>query len=252
MILDVGVGSATGLVRKVNQDAIFCAHLPSVGLFAVADGMGGHYQGEVASGRVVTGLSRWWEQNRAQIEMLPFYTVVESLEKEIRNINIAVTEHYQGLGQIGGCTVCALFIHHNAYASFNIGDSRLYLCEKRKMKLLTIDDIWENLPQVRQMADTMDLSGDSRRGKLSKAVGLAKDTSASILTNAIEKKMVFFLCSDGVYKYLSERQLCDLLRKVKKAGDAVSANKKIQEIVYQNKAPDNLSMITVLTAEEAF
>ena len=246
MILDVDSDSMIGLVRKVNQDAVFSAFLYSVGLFAVADGMGGHFQGEVASDMAIGGLSRWWEQHRTQIEALPFYTVVESLEKEIRNINIIITEYYLGLGQIGGCTLCVLLLHYNAYAVFNIGDSRLYLCEKQKLKCLTVDDIWENLPKVRQMADTFDLSGDARRGKLSKAVGLSKDISPAILTNAIEKKMIFFLCSDGVYKHLSELQLCDLLKKVKKAGDAVHVNEKIREIVYGNGASDNLSMITVL------
>lgn len=250
MIVDVGSDSVTGLVRKINQDAIFSAYLPSAGLFAVADGMGGHYQGEVASKMVAEGLAKWWEQHQAQIESLPFYTVVESLEKKIKNVNAAVTEHYQSLGQIGGCTLCLLLIHHNAYAVFNIGDSRLYLCEKRKLKLLTIDDIWENLPQVRQMADTMDLSSDPRRGKLSKAVGLTKDTSPSILTKAMEKRTVFFLCSDGIYKHMSEKELENLLRKVKRAGDSVRVNEKICEIVYRNGASDNLSMITVLAAEE--
>lgn len=250
MILDVGSDSVTGLVRKVNQDAIFSAHLSGVGLFAVADGMGGHFQGEIASGMAVKGLSKWWEQHRGQIEALPFYTVVESLEKEIKNINMAATVYYQSLSQVGGCTLCLLLIHHSAYAAFNIGDSRLYLCQKRKLKLLTIDDIWENLPEVRQMADTADLSGDSRRGKLSKAVGLTRDISASVLTNSIEKRMVFFLCSDGVYKHLKERQLGDLLKKVKRSGDAAAVNEKIREIVYRDGASDNLSMVTVLATED--
>lgn len=249
MILDVDSDSMTGLVRKVNQDAVFCNYLHSVGLFAVADGMGGHFQGEVASDMAVDGLSRWWEQHRTQIEALPFYTVVESLENAIKNINNIISEHYIRMGQIGGSTLCVLLSHYNAYAVFNIGDSRLYLCGKRKLKRLTVDDIWENLPEVRQMADTFDLSGDARRGKLSKAVGLYKDISPAILTNAIEKKTVFFLCSDGIYKHLRERQLCDLLKKVKKAGDAVHVNKKIREIVYRNGASDNLSMITVLVTE---
>lgn len=250
MILDVDSDSMTGLVRKVNEDAVFSSHLHSVGLFAVADGMGGHFQGEVASNMAVNGLSRWWEQQRTQIEDLPFYTVVESLEKEIRNINLMITEHYFGLKQVGGCTLCVLLLHCNAYAVFNIGDSRLYLYGKKKLKRLTIDDVWENLPKVRQMTDIFDLSGDARRGRLSRAVGLSKDMSPVILTNAIEKKMIFFLCSDGVYKHMSERQLCNLLKKVKKAGDAVCVNKKIRGIVYRNGAPDNLSMVTVLAEEK--
>lgn len=250
MILDVDSDSMTGLVRKVNQDAVFNNYLHRVGLFAVADGMGGHFQGEVASDMAVAGLSRWWEQNRTQIEAMPFYTAVESLEKAIKNINNTIAEYYIGVGRVGGSTLCVLLNHYNAYAVFNIGDSRLYLCGKRKLKCLTVDDIWENLPEVRQMADTFDLSGDARRGKLSRAVGLSKDISPAILTNAIEKKMIFFLCSDGIYKHLSERQLCDLLKKVKKAGDAVHVNEKIREIVYRNGASDNLSMITVLVEEE--
>lgn len=250
MILDVDSDSMTGLVRKVNEDAIFNSHLHSVGLFAVADGMGGHFQGEVASNIAVDGLSKWWEQHRTQMGAMSFHAVVDSLEKEIRNINAIITEYYSGLRQIGGCTLCVLLLYYNAYAVFNIGDSRLYLYGKQKLKRLTVDDIWENLPEVRQMADAFDLSNDARRGKLTKALGLSRDMSPVILTNTIEKRMVFFLCSDGIYRHLSEQQLCDLLKRVKKAGDAVYVNKRIREIVYRNGASDNLSIITVLAEEE--
>lgn len=246
MIVDVNSVTMTGLVRTRNQDSIFCAFSQNTGVFVVADGMGGHYQGEIASGMATAELSKWWGENQSQIDVLPFGRVVDLLEKQIRDINRLITEHYQMLRQTGGTTFCALLIHQNAYAVFNIGDSRLYLCTKRRVRQLTTDDVWENQPQIRHLKDSPVFITDPRKGKLVRAMGIARETGVSISTNAMEKKMVFFLCSDGVYKYLPEKQLKELLKGVRKKGDAASANEKIRGKVYENGAADNVSMVTVL------
>lgn len=246
MITDVNSVSVTGLVRKMNQDSVFHGYVPEAGIFAVADGIGGHARGEIASGMAANGMAAWWEQNRSRAADLPFYTVVELLEKEIRRINGAIAQQYKKAGLVGGCTFCALLIHHDAYAVFNAGDSRLYLCARRRLRQLTVDDVWENLPQVRQLAVSMDLSADPRRGKLSKAMGLAPEIGFSVTTNALEGRMVFFLCSDGVYRHVDERSLQSFLKKIRRAGDPSRINEQIRRAVYENGASDNLSMITVL------
>ena len=250
MILDVASVSVTGLVRKTNQDSIFSAWLNGTGLFVVADGMGGHFRGEIASQIAAREMSGWWRRSQGQIQEMPFYAAVESLEREIGHINAMVAGEYRAMGQIGGTTLCALLVHRGAYAGFNIGDSRMYLYARHKIRQLTIDDVWENLPEVRKLAESVDISGDLRRGRLVKAVGIDTNVSAAIQTNAIEKKMVFFLCSDGVYKYMEEKQLQYMLKKVRKPGDAIVVNELIRRDVFKNGAADNVSMITVLVRED--
>lgn len=250
MILDVNAVTLTGLVRVTNQDSIFSAYKSDIGIFLVADGMGGHYRGELASGIAAGEMSKWWEKNKDGAADQPFFTVVEALEREIKRINSMIEEQYRNMGQLGGCTFCMLLVHHNAYAVLNVGDSRLYLCERRKLRQLTVDDVWENQPQVRQMADTFDLTRDPRRGRLVRAMGIDREISVSVLTNVVAKRMVFFLCSDGIYKHLDAKQLEELLKKVKKPKDAARVNDSIKKKVYENGASDNLSMITVLVREE--
>lgn len=250
MILDVSSVSVTGLVRKTNQDSIFSAWLQGTGLFVVADGMGGHFRGEIASQIVAGEMAGWWQRSQGQIQDAPFYAVMESLEREVGRINAAVAGAYRVMGQVGGSTLCALLVHRGAYAVFNIGDSRMYLCAGRRIRQLTMDDVWENLPEVRRIAENADISGDPRRGRLVKAVGIDGNVSAAIQTNAIEKKMVFFLCSDGVYKHMKEKQLKNMLKKVRKPGDAAVVSECIRRDVFKNGASDNASMITVLVAGE--
>lgn len=250
MILDVASVSVTGLVRKTNQDAVFCAWLDGTGVFVVADGMGGHFRGEIASRIVVREMSDWWQRSQGQIQQVSFYAAIESLEREIGHINAVIAGEYRAMGQVGGSTLCALLVHRGAYAVFNIGDSRIYLYAGRRIRLLTVDDVWENLPEVRRIAENVDISGDPRRGRLVKAVGIDGNVSAAIQTNAIEKKMVFFLCSDGVYKHMEEKQLQNLLRKVRKPGDAAVVNEWIRQDVFKDGASDNASMITVLVAAD--
>lgn len=249
MISDVSSVSVTGLVRTTNQDSIFSAWLQDAGLFVVADGMGGHFRGEIASRIVADEMAGWWQRSQGRIQETPFYTVIESLEREIGHINAVVAEEYRAMGQMGGSTLCALLVHRGAYAAFNIGDSRMYLHAGRRMRQLTVDDVWENLPEIRKLAEIADISGDPRRGRLVKAVGIDRNVSAAIQTNAVAGKMTFFLCSDGVYKHVEDKRLRHMLKKVRKPGDAAVVNERIRREVFQNGATDNASMITVLVAE---
>lgn len=246
MIIDMSALSVVGLVRQVNQDSIFAMTKGNTGVFLVADGMGGHFRGEIGSQKAAGMISDWWQATYDFVDTLSFYEVVESLEKKIRDINNDVEETYRVMGEMGGTTFCLLFIQNNSVALFNIGDSRAFASEKGKLKQLSSDDVWENLPEVRAYAESNDITQDVRYGTLVKAVGIYRGISPTITTKAVEKKTVFFICSDGVYKYIDEARLAKLLKKVGKVGDAEKINEIIRTEVYANGAPDNTSMITIL------
>lgn len=249
MILDAAGFTDTGLVRSVNQDAGFCDFSSGAGLFVVADGVGGHYKGEIASRMLVGALEQWWQKNRSQVGNLPFYDVVDFLEKEIRRANEQILEEYRRCGQQGGCTVCVLLLCGDKYAVLHAGDSRVYLCDGTKCVSLTQDDTWENKPEIRALAETTDISGDARMGRLTKAVGNKPEISVTVRTDQIRGKSLFFLCSDGVYKYMDEKKFLRELRRGRREKHASSLNERLREKVYKNGAGDNFSMISVLAAE---
>lgn len=228
MIQNIISLSETGLRRLENQDAIFADNTENAGLFVIADGMGGHYKGELASQTAVCILEKWWKEIRGCIAAMPFADAVSELEAEVFAINKNIYQMYCGLGQLGGTTLCLLFIQGGSYAVVNVGDSRLYCCNGRNCALITSDDV----------------SKDAQDGGLTQAVGVQESLIPHIFIGTIIKKTYFFICSDGIYKYCGERYLLSKLRSMSwKSGTAVTG--KIRERVYRNGAGDNLSMLLV-------
>lgn len=244
MILDVDAFSDIGLKRRENQDAFFYAVEKNVGIFAVADGMGGHYRGDMASKTVIAELSDWWKKTSPFLASITFEEAIDALEKEIRRINNYVVQQYRILEQQGGTTLCIMLLHHKAYAVFNIGDSRLYCYEKHKLRQITRDDVWEN--SITNLPDPEKNKKDKRYGKLTKAIGIEADITPSLVSNTLGRQMVFLLCSDGVYKNLIETDLYEALKKIKKPGDAEKRNEWLRTRIYEQGASDNITVITVL------
>lgn len=245
MIQNITSISEVGLYRKKNQDKILALHTDNVGLFAVADGMGGHYRGELASQTAVELLLRWWEGIEGYVSFMSFIDIVKDLEKKVKEINGYIFQMYREIGQRGGTTLCLLFIRSNAYAVMNIGDSRLYKAQGRSCMQLTTDDVWENQPYVRQTMCESEIRNNPSCGKLVQAVGFDASVRISVRTGSVEKRTCFLLCSDGIYKYCESLWMMSRLKKVRNKKDMDVLMEKIRKTVYENGAKDNLSMIII-------
>ena len=101
----------SGLKRNINQDAIGMFCYGEVGLYFVADGMGGHANGEAASGMIRDGMSRWWEEQKNSWNPGRFEDYMELLRQELLEINREIWEKYNQ-GQVCGSTVMILFLCH--------------------------------------------------------------------------------------------------------------------------------------------
>lgn len=246
MIRKVRTISETGEYRQNNQDAVLAAYTKHAGIFAVADGMGGHYRGEIASQEAVTCLQTWWNEINGYILSIPFLDMVSDLEKRVREINESIYQIYQEMEQYGGTTLCILVICKNAYAVLNVGDSRLYRGQRRECVQMTIDDVWENQRQVRLSMREEDIRKNPAYGKLVQALGVGHDIRISIRTGSIEKKTCFLLCSDGIYKYCDESWLFPNLKKVSHERDVDVFVEKTRETVCRNGAGDNFSLIIIM------
>lgn len=238
--------SETGEYRKSNQDAVLAVHTDYAGVFAVADGMGGHYRGEMASQKAVSLLENWWDDIRDCMRSMMFLDLVFDLEKRIREINESVYRMYREMGKYGGTTLCVLMVCGDAYAVLNVGDSRLYRCQKRICEQMTTDDVWENQYQVRRVMRREDLQNNPSYGRLVQAVGTGHDVGISVRTGCMEKKACFFLCSDGVYKYCDESWLFSKMKRIRREKDVDVFAENVKETVYRNGARDNLSLVLVL------
>ncbi len=231
-----------GKSRKINQDAIAMFSAEETGVFVAADGMGGHTDGEKASRIIVSEVTKWWQHfNEKQYES-DFQKMLLSL---VQAMEIANLEIYEKLnqGKICGSTATVLFLHKGNYGIIYAGDSRCYLYRKKKLKQLTMDEVWENQPEL-NLSEKNNASHPNR-GKLVNAVGINPSLRYRVLTDKIVCGDVFLLCSDGLYKVCKERHIEQYISKCRNhAKTEISAEKMLQE-VYQNGAGDNISFVII-------
>lgn len=233
-----------GLCYNVNQDAVAGFVQGNVGLFVLSDGMGGHYRGELASQWITHQFRVYWESLLAMGRLPDFKILVEQVEQEIYLVNRQVLERYNQ-GQICGATVVVLLIAGDCCAVFSVGDSRVYTFVNGRCSILTVDDIWDNLPSTQSMYTDEQIAVHSNRGKLVQTVGTGIQLNVHITTQRLKRRQVFLLCSDGLFKFCSEQKLKNYLRQIKSRKTMENALKKFFTAVYEQGARDNVTAILV-------
>ncbi len=240
--------SETGLGRKENEDAIFCAENGGAGIFLVADGMGGHTDGARASGIIRDRIKIWWDRFLIYKKKPVFFQVVEEIRAVVEDANQEIFENTKK-GKICGSTVVLLWIQESAWAVFSCGDSRCYQVRKHIITghvcQLTTDDVWENQQQNVYGMSEVEIQNHAYFGCLIHAVGAKVNCSCSVQTNQLKGRMVFALCSDGIYRFCPEKYMKKQLKRAINIEKVEDCTEKIKAQVYQNKAPDNLSLIVV-------
>jgi serine/threonine protein phosphatase Stp1 len=227
-------GSRTdvGCVRTVNEDA----HLLRAqdGLWAVADGMGGHAEGRWASAEIVAAL---------QAVRLPvdFEGAVAAIDAALGGANAAICRESQARRQVIGSTVTALLVRDDRYAVLWAGDSRLYRARGNELSLLTTDH-----SQVEQMVASGLLTRDEAEDHpmahmLSRAVGVRPDLALDRRSGDARPGDIFLLCSDGLTRMVEDREIMALLRR-ETPRHAASA---LVDLALGRLAADNVTVVVV-------
>jgi protein phosphatase len=224
--------SDTGRVRRLNEDS-FLAH-PDIGVWAVADGMGGHDAGDFASQTLV-----------AELGYMAGGTVAEllaELEGRVRAANDrmrAVAE--QRGGSVIGCTLAALLIRDREYACVWAGDSRIYRVQAGAIALLTRDHT-----EVQDLVDEGALTPEEarswpRRNVITRAIGAFDPPELDIVQGQAQDGDVFILCSDGLTEHVGDREILDAaaLRPPGRICDALVA------LTLERGAVDNVTVVAV-------
>ena len=225
-----------GNVRKVNQDDILIRLKDKTGLFIVADGVGGSVDGAVASKLITETYEKWWDEVVESKDGKDFGELFDEIKRLVEDVNEKLcTEHGEG-----NCcsTIALLFLHGDAYGIISAGDSRIYSCAGGKVKMLTRDDVWENLP------DNGDES--AHNGKILSAVGGFEYLEYSCSTNRRRHSEAFMLCSDVIYKFADEKVMEKQLKKFKNSlFFKIDMPDAIVRSALDNKTNDNYSLIMV-------
>lgn len=230
-------------VRDVNQDAIYASAGENRGIFVVADGMGGHSGGEVASDAIVTGIKKWWDSNEFDTAKTTVDTVAEQCHTLLMNINAEVFAHFSARGQVGGSTVAVLIVWDDRYMILSAGDSRVYRVREKVLEQLSRDDVWENLPEVKYEMSNERVVSDFRFGMLTEALGSEERLKISKRGGMLTDRERFLLCSDGVYKYCAHTDLERVMCRKMPFGSADKRAEMLRKRVMESGVEDNYSAI---------
>jgi len=198
-------GSHVGTVRKVNEDS--CLERPGIGLWVVADGMGGHHAGDLASQTVV-----------ASLRNLDPPTSRESLLLDLQRHLQAVNEHLQHVasqnperGIIGTTVAILVGFQHQAICVW-VGDSRIYLCRNRQLRQLTRDHSQvEELIKL-GLLDRAEAESHPASNVITRAVGAAEELKIDTVSGELHEQDIYLLCSDGLNKVVPEAEIGEILQ----------------------------------------
>ena len=232
--MDLTVGSRTDVgPRKMNQD--HHGWWPDLGLFIVADGMGGHNAGEVASHMAVETIRGFIEESAANADITwPFGIEVKNsidlnrLTTAVRLANRKIYSEGSKSPELSGMgtTVVAALVAEGRINLVSVGDSRIYRFRHGALEQLTKDDTWLASVLGEKQAEDADPQHPLRH-VLTSVVGTKDDVKPGAREEILEAGDRFLLCSDGVHGKLDSAALTSLL-----AG-ATSADAGASQIVHE-------------------
>lgn len=195
-----------GLKRQSNQDTIFLS--PQNNLFIVADGMGGHNGGDIASNLAIETIPEYFKQN---IDKNPLELTTESIlhaNKIIFEKSISEPK-LKGMGT----TIVLLFFRGDTLYVGNVGDSRAYLVNKGKLFQLSRD---HSLVQEKinvGLYSRQNAADDPMKNVLVRTVGYEDTVLVDVYTYKVTKNDILFICSDGLHGKVSDADIVFIINK---------------------------------------
>lgn len=229
-----------GKIRSVNQDYVFrsenaIGHLPN--LFLVADGMGGHKAGDLASRYCV-------ELMIEQVKKSSFRTPVSILEEAIQTANEGVLKKaltsadYEGMGT----TLVAATLAGDELYIANIGDSRAYLVGK-EMKQITEDHSLVEAMVKTGGLERKDAKSHPNKNIITRALGTNRMVQADFFELSLRHDDIILMCSDGLTNMIEDDELYDIIQNGKQNLEITA--KKLIETANQYGGRDNISVVLI-------
>lgn len=245
----VGVLLDIGDIKPTNQDSVLYRvekiNKYEVGLFVIADGMGGLAYGEEISNLVVTYLNRWWDEKLyPSVNYRDFQPdqVNQMLEAAVVEINVQAVNFSKQVDKKAGSTLSLLLVIGKRYFIKNVGDSRIYVIRKNERVQLTQDQ-----SLVAQLLRNGEINQEEARNHKQKNVltmclGVFDEVKIFSAQGKVNSGDIFLLCSDGFYNYVAESAIIPIIN----SKDYKDFNQKAQLLrnaIPEGNARDNVSII---------
>ena len=201
--------SDIGRKRKTNQDAIFCQG--GLTYFLVADGMGGHNGGDIASAIATASFEHYLEEQKKAKRQDDPNILVEAFKEANREIfnksQLSPELHGMGTTMVG-----FFFIKSTVYVG-NVGDSRAYLFSKDKLYQLTRDHSLVQEKLNLGMYNRDQAQADPKKNVLVRTIGFEPEVEVDVFTYKVSRYDLLLLCSDGLHGKVSDRDIHYIISK---------------------------------------
>jgi protein phosphatase len=234
--LSAGI-SHTGNIRERNEDAFLACDEQK--LWVVADGMGGHNAGDVASQMIVQHLRQYRATPLLGRNVRQVSQLLQSVNKLLIQKAASVKD------SIIGSTVCVLLVHRQHCVFIWAGDSRIYRLRNGRFQQVTQDHS-EAEELIEKGATIEEVSYLPNSEAITRAVGSDISLDLEIKMQAFERGDIYLLCSDGLYKELSEPEIADEVS----AYSLSEGVNKLLDTALQRRGRDNITIVEVQAPQQ--
>jgi serine/threonine protein phosphatase PrpC len=225
--------SHVGLARKVNEDSVLAK--PEIGLWAIADGMGGYGGGDVASRAVVDALGTLAPSPSAAELLGEFEQRIMRVNADLRALSLSRE------AAVIGTTLVALMVHRGHFACVWCGDSRAYLRRGDELSRVSRDHSEVQELIDRGLLDEAEARTWPRRNVVTRALGANDQAELDLIDGPIITGDRFLLCSDGLTGHVRDEEIAALIAE----GEPQKACDDLLHLTLDRGARDNVSIIVV-------
>lgn len=228
--------------REINEDSYEIGRIGNTSFFVVADGLGGHGKGEVASAIATQTIkSAIAESNTDQLSSTVNAAIIRAQETLL---NEQICQHAKDEMKT---TVVVLCMDDDSLCWGHVGDSRLYAFQKNKVKARTLD---HSIPQMLVLSGEIPerkIRNHPQRNMLLRVLGIEWDRPRHEISEVmpVSDYQAFLLCSDGFWELIEEKDMCKLLKKSKTVEEWLAKMTNKVEKNGRKKDMDNYTAIAV-------
>jgi serine/threonine protein phosphatase PrpC len=241
MKLNVWGQTDVGLKREINQDTVMVDK--DLGLYIVADGMGGHSGGEVASAMAVETVQEIVRDRAKEKPELSLSVLVDAYKEASRRIFYR-SENEKSLAGMG-TTMVGFWHRGKSIYCANVGDSRLYLFRNPHLWQLTEDHSLVHEQVKAGVISEEDAPHVVGRNVITRSIGFEREVAVDTLVREIQPGDIYLLCSDGLSGLVTDQKIAELCKK-RMPAEVVTG---CISLAKSNGGDDNISVILVQVEE---
>nr|WP_312576026.1 Stp1/IreP family PP2C-type Ser/Thr phosphatase [Sedimentibacter sp.] len=230
-----------GIIREKNEDNLIIEETDRYNLYAVADGMGGHKAGEIASTMLIDVIKEYFDEHNGRED----FKIPTFINESIKLANLKILkeatnkEEYLGMGTT--VTMAVIDLSENIAYIGNVGDSRTYIIRDNKIKQITEDHTYVHELVKEGKITVKEAEVHPKKNIITRAIGSEENIIVDIFEMEIMENDILLLCSDGLTTHLSDSEILDT---IKTLGCPESIGRLIK-LCNDNGGTDNITVIII-------